>query len=82
MADEVHFALKESVAKDFAGGSLAYGDGRTMNLKSRLGDDGVISTSDADEINALRSVPALKEVADSDSGKKAAAPDNKTKVTG
>lgn len=73
MADEVHFALKESVAKDFAGGSLAYGDGKTMNLKSRLGDNGVISTSDPDEVKALQSVPALKEV--SDPGKTSSAPD-------
>lgn len=42
MSEREAFALKESV-KDFAGGSVAVGqDGKTADLKARLGDDGVI----------------------------------------
>ncbi len=64
MPDQRAFALKESV-KDFAGGSVAVPttDGiRSLNLKTRLGDDGVITTSDPLEAQALAGVPSLKEV--------------------
>jgi hypothetical protein len=62
MADKVAFALKESIS-DFAGGSTTLADGKALNFGARLANnDGVIVTSDAEEIAALQGVPALKQV--------------------
>lgn len=57
---EKAYALKESV-KDFAGGSVAIPpDGKTLDLA--VLNDGPYVTSDENEIRALDSVEALKEV--------------------
>ena len=56
------FALKESVS-DFAGGSVSIGDGKTVDLKSRLASgDGQIKTDDPQLQAALESLDAFKEV--------------------
>jgi len=60
--DSQAFALKETI-KDFAGGSITIAPhGRTLDVKARLGDNGVIVTNDPMEIAALNAYPALKSV--------------------
>lgn len=56
------YALKESV-KDFNGSHLILPpDGRTLDVKARLGENGVIVTSDEVEQAAFDALPALKQV--------------------
>ena len=55
MADKWAFALKESFAKDFAGGSTTITDGKTLDFGARLknSSDGVIVVTDPIEADAL-----------------------------
>ncbi len=69
--DAVSFVLKKTV-KDFNGGSVVVGD-KVVNLKTRLGESGVITTSDPLEIAAFGAVDVLKEGDDNEVPAKAAA---------
>ncbi len=58
------YALKETYKENFAGGSVACGDGQTLNVGERLkAGDGYIVTDDAQEITALDGFDVLKPVA-------------------
>lgn len=61
-ADKKAFTLRAEYEDDFAGASMAIGDGDTLNIGDRLDEGkGTIRTSDPEEIAALREHPALKE---------------------
>ena len=68
------FALRESV-KDLQGATVACGsDGRTLDVSALLAKgDGVIVTSDPDEIRSLEGVDVLKSVPVPAPAKKSAA---------
>ncbi len=62
MSDKRAYALKETI-HDFAGGSTTVTDGKRLDFGARLkNNDGVIVTSDGDEIRALEMVDSLKSV--------------------
>ena len=62
MAEMRAFALKETNS-DFAGGSTTMTDGKRLDFGARLkNNDGVIVTSDPEEIRALEFVESLKSV--------------------
>lgn len=62
------FALKEAFAEDFSGGSMAFGDGATVDFKQLLDSDehgpaGVIVTDDGNLAAALEDNETFKRVA-------------------
>ena len=66
-SNERAYALKESLKDSFAGGSVAYGDGQTLNVGELLkAGHGYIVTSDENEIAALDGYDGLKAASVSD----------------
>jgi hypothetical protein len=80
-ANKKAFTLRADVAEEFSGGSMAIGDGETLNIGELLEKGkGTIRTDDPAVIAALSDHPALKEgEADADSpAAQAASPSTET----
>lgn len=61
--DQQAFALRAEYDKDFAGATAASPDGSLIDIGDRLANNnGVIVTSDPDEIGVFAAHPALKAV--------------------
>ena len=76
------FALKASV-EDFAGGSFAYGDGKTFDIKKELVEgDGVIVTDDPQLADLLSGMDILKSASPKQEKAAPAAPPTPPAQTG
>ena len=76
------FALKASV-EDFAGGSFAYGDGKTFDIKKELeAGGGVIVTDDPHVAEVLSGIDVLKSASPKQEKAAPAAPPTPSAQTG